>query len=88
MYINVKHNIDWWEGGIEIDYIIRAFAKKLGMKEGNYSKYQPRYECLQYEDTTMKQFNTLKRRLNASKKLKVSKKGVEIKLIVEANDVR
>lgn len=60
MYINVKHNIDLLDGGIEIDSIIRVFAKKLGMKEGNYSKYQPCYECLQYEDTTMKQFSTLK----------------------------
>ena len=33
MYINVKHNIEPWDGGIEIDYIIREFAKRLEMKE-------------------------------------------------------
>jgi len=87
MYINVKHNIEPWDGGIEIDSIIREFAKRLEMKEGNYSKYQPCYLYLEYENTTMKQFKTLKRRLEASKKLKVSKKGKAVKIVVEANNV-
>lgn len=87
MYINIKHNIDWWVGGIEIDEIIRSFATKIGLKESNYSKYTPCYLYLQYNDTTMKQFNLLKKRLNASKKLKVSKNGCHIKIKIEANGV-
>ena len=87
MHINIKHNINWWEGGIEIDYIIRKFADKIGMKESNYSKYTPCYLYLQYNNTTMKQFNLLKKRLAKSKKLKYSRKGVEVKIEVEANNV-
>tara|TARA_R110000868_G_scaffold353638_4_gene614818 strand:- start:135 stop:401 length:267 start_codon:yes stop_codon:yes gene_type:complete len=87
MYINIKHNIDWWEGGIEIDEIIRKFCERLCMKEGNYSKYTPCYSYLQYEDTNMKQFNSLKRKLNSSKRLKKSRKGVDVVIKCEANNV-
>lgn len=81
MYVNIEHNIDWWKGGIEIDEIIRKFCERLKMKEGNYSKYTPCYLYLQYEGVTMKQFNTLKRRLKCSKKLK----SVDLKVV--ANNV-
>jgi hypothetical protein len=87
MYINIDHNIDWWEGGIEIDSIIRGFCERLGMKESNYSVYNPKSLYLEYEHTTMKQFKAIKRRLANSKKLKVSKKGVPIVIKVEANGV-
>jgi hypothetical protein len=87
MYINISHNIDWWEGGIELDTIIRKFCERLGMKEGSYSKYTPCYLYLQYENVTMKQFNTLKRRLNKSKRLKKSMKGIDVKLRIEANSL-
>jgi hypothetical protein len=81
MYVNIKHKIDWWEGGIEIDNIIRKFCDRLQMKEGNYSKYTPCYLYLQYDDVTMKQFNMLKRRLNSSKRLK----GIDLNVV--ANNV-
>jgi hypothetical protein len=82
MDINIKHNIEWWNGGIDIDFIIRKIADKLGMIEGNYSKYSPCYLYLQYEKTTMNQFKLLKKRINTSKKLK------DIKITVEANNVQ
>lgn len=87
MYVNIEHNISWWEGGIEIDEIIRKFCERLGMKEGNYSKYTPCYQYLQYENINMKQFNILKRRLNSSKRLKNSRNGVDIVIKCEANNV-
>jgi hypothetical protein len=87
MYVNIKHNISWYEGGIEIDEIIRKFCERLGMKEGNYSKYTPCYLYLQYEGINMKQFKSLKKKLNNSKRLKKSKKGVDIIIECEANNV-
>ena len=87
MYVNIKHNISWWEGGIEIDEIIRKFCERLDMEEGDYSKYQPCYLYLQYENCNMKQFNSLKKRLNSSKRLKKSIKGVDIVIKCEANNV-
>ena len=87
MYINIKHNIDSWEGGFEIDEIIRKFCERLGMEEGNYSKYSPWYLYLQYEDTSMEKFKLLKKRLNNSKRLKKSKRGVDIIIECKANNV-
>ncbi len=78
MYITIEHNIDWWEGGIEIDSIIRGFCKRLNLEEGNYSKYTPCYLYLEYNDVTLKQFNSLKGRLKNSKKLKISEKGLDV----------
>ncbi len=78
MYITIKHNINWWEGGVEIDEIIRGFCKRLGLTEGNYSKYTPCYLYLEYNDVTMKQFRSLERRLKNSKKLKISRKSVNV----------
>jgi hypothetical protein len=77
MYVNIEHNINWWEGGIEIDEIIRKFCERLQMQESNYSKYTPCYLYLQYDNVTLKQFNTLKRRLKASKRLKT----VDLKVV-------
>ena len=87
MDIKIKHNINWWEGGIEIDEIIRKFCERLDLEEGNYSKYTPCYLYLEYEDCTMKQFNTLKRRLNSSKRLKKSINGVDVVIKCIANGV-
>lgn len=87
MYINIKHNIEWWQGGIEIDSIIRGFCKRLHMRERSYSKYTPCYLYLQYENTTMKQFKEIKRRLKNSKRLKKSVNGVDVKIKIEANGV-
>lgn len=87
MYINIEHNINWWEGGIEIDRIISGFCKRLGMEEGSYSKYTSCYLYLQYINTNMKQFNSLKLRLKNSKKLKKSIKGVDVVIKCKAYDV-
>ena len=87
MYININHNIEWWDGGIEIDSIIRKFCERLKMEEGRYSKYQPCYLYLQYENTTMKQFNSIKRRLKNSKRLKKSIMGSDVIIKVEVNNV-
>tara|TARA_R110002020_G_scaffold63902_1_gene170127 strand:+ start:105 stop:371 length:267 start_codon:yes stop_codon:yes gene_type:complete len=86
MYINIKHNINWWEGGIEIDEIIRGFCKRLDMVEGNYSKYTPCYQYLQYENTTMNQFKKIKKRLLNSKRLNSSIEGKIIEIKVEGNE--
>ncbi len=86
MYINIKHNINWWEGGIEIDEIIRGFCKRLDMVEGNYSKYTPCYQYLQYENTTMNQFKKIKKRLLNSKRLNGSIEGKIIEIKVEGNE--
>lgn len=87
MYINIRHNIDSMEGGFEVDEIIRDYCRKLGMVEGNYSKYRPVYLYLQYENTTMKQFSSLKKKLQSSKKLKKCKNGKNIVINCVANNV-
>ena len=87
MYINIEHNIEWWDGGIEIDEIIRGFCERLGMVEGNYSKYTPCYLYLQNENTNMKQFNQLKLRLQRSKRLKKNINGEDVVVKCEANNV-
>jgi hypothetical protein len=80
MEVKIKHNINWWDGGTGYDEIIRGFAERLQMKEGRESLYYfPSY--IQYVDVSMKQFKTLKRRLNNSKKLN------DIKIDVIANNV-
>lgn len=80
MTIKIKHNLYSWEGGIEIDDVIRKFCEKLDMKEGQYSKYYPQYRYLEYINCNMKQFNELKKRLNRSKRLKKNKNGVDVEI--------
>lgn len=81
MYVNIKHDINWWDGGIEIDYIIRGFTERLEMKESNYSKYTPCYLYLQYDNVTVSQFRKIKQRLKNSKRLQ----NIDLKIV--ANDV-
>ena len=81
MYVNIKHDINWWDGGIEIDDIIRGFTKRLEMKESNYSKYTPCYLYLQYDNVTVSQFRKIKQRLKNSKRLQ----NIDLKIV--ANDV-
>ena len=82
MNITIQHNLSWFEGGTEIDEIIRSFANKLSLEEGNYSLYQPCNQYLLYKNATMGQFKSIKKRLKNSKRLK------DIGLEVIANDVK
>lgn len=81
MNVNIKHNIPWWKGGIEIDEIVKGFAERLHMKESYFTMYKPCSQYIQYDNVTMKQFNTIKRRLKNSKKLK------DINIEIIANNV-
>lgn len=79
MDIIVKHNINWWEGGVELDCDIDRFCERLGMRKiGNKTVYK----C-----ESLKDFKILKQRLKKSKKLQLSRKGVKVELEIFANGV-
>lgn len=82
MNIEIEHNLDWWDGGIEIDGIIRNFAEKCNMNESSYSKYNPRSSTLEYSFDDRKQYSKLKEKIRRSKKLK----GIEITISLDIKE--